>query len=132
MCIVSFTQVFINFSDILSIANFHSTSRYFGLRVLIGRDNKRGSKCNAILHGCGSRKLFANKINNSVNLNQNFKNFAQPQPRITWRRNDGSSIVLHNQTGGVRVDTVSGSILNLYRVDRRQMGAYLCIAGKFK
>lgn len=55
---------------------------------------------------------------------------GHPMPRITWRRDDGSPIILkNNQTDAVRrFETYSGNYLNFYKVDRRQMGAYLCIA----
>ena len=129
MCIVS---IFIALIMVSPSKNpvISSTTRHSGFRLLIGRDNKWGSKCNAFLHGCGSCKYLPAVNQTSSKANLKTLHLSQPQPRITWRRNDGSSIVLHNQTGGAirRVDTVSGSILNLYRVDRRQMGAYLCIA----
>ncbi|EAT35448.1 AAEL012384-PA [Aedes aegypti] len=54
---------------------------------------------------------------------------GHPTPKVTWRRDDGSP--LYQQRNGTelrRVDTHIGNFLNLSNVDRRQMGAYLCIA----
>ncbi|GJQ69023.1 hypothetical protein Trydic_g6195 [Trypoxylus dichotomus] len=54
---------------------------------------------------------------------------GQPTPRILWRREDGSHILLRNRLEeSESVDTFSGSTLKLLHLDRRQMGAYLCIA----
>ncbi|XP_018019656.1 lachesin-like [Hyalella azteca] len=52
-----------------------------------------------------------------------------PAPRITWRREDGEQIVLRRgKKDRVKVPIVDGPSLNLTRVNRRQMGAYQCIA----
>ncbi|XP_058810886.1 opioid-binding protein/cell adhesion molecule homolog isoform X2 [Phymastichus coffea] len=48
-----------------------------------------------------------------------------PTPNITWRREAGEQIVLGN---GQEVISVEGSLLNITRVNRLHMGAYLCIA----
>ncbi|GLV44348.1 Dpr-interacting protein gamma [Carabus blaptoides fortunei] len=54
---------------------------------------------------------------------------GHPTPRITWRREDGGPIILRKGTReAIRVDTYNGSQLHFWRLDRRQMGAYLCIA----
>ncbi|XP_058825506.1 lachesin-like [Topomyia yanbarensis] len=54
---------------------------------------------------------------------------GHPTPKVTWRRDDGSPLYLHrNETDVRKVDTHIGNFLNLSSVDRRQMGAYLCIA----
>ncbi|XP_038222155.1 lachesin-like [Zerene cesonia] len=54
---------------------------------------------------------------------------GRPLPRILWRREDGINILLRNETGDLqKVDMYTGSSLNLTKVERRQMGAYLCIA----
>lgn len=50
---------------------------------------------------------------------------GSPQPNITWKREDGERISLGN---GQEVGSVEGSIFNITRVNRLQMGAYLCIA----
>ncbi|KAF2357801.1 Immunoglobulin [Trinorchestia longiramus] len=52
-----------------------------------------------------------------------------PAPRITWRREDGDPIVLRRgKKDRVKVPIVEGETLELTRVNRRQMGAYQCIA----
>ncbi|KAF9412438.1 hypothetical protein HW555_009041 [Spodoptera exigua] len=54
---------------------------------------------------------------------------GRPLPRILWRREDGANIQLRNEAGELRkVDMFMGPSLNLSKVERRQMGAYLCIA----
>ncbi|XP_044735605.1 lachesin-like [Chrysoperla carnea] len=54
---------------------------------------------------------------------------GHPLPRITWRREDGEAILLKRGARDVtKVDTYNGSSLHFWRLDRRQMGAYLCIA----
>ncbi|XP_047347784.1 limbic system-associated membrane protein-like isoform X3 [Vespa velutina] len=50
---------------------------------------------------------------------------GSPQPNITWKREDGELILLGDGQG---VSSVEGSIFNIMRVNRLQMGAYLCIA----
>ncbi|XP_053973282.1 lachesin-like [Hylaeus anthracinus] len=54
---------------------------------------------------------------------------GRPPPRVLWRREKSGSILmrgLHDPL--IPVDSRSGEKLELTRVDRRQMGAYLCIA----
>ncbi|XP_074034834.1 lachesin [Leptinotarsa decemlineata] len=54
---------------------------------------------------------------------------GHPQPRILWRREDGERLIIQDVSHEIqRVETFRGSTLELVRVDRRQMGAYLCIA----
>ncbi|XP_069677292.1 lachesin-like [Periplaneta americana] len=54
---------------------------------------------------------------------------GHPPPRITWRREDGEPILLRRGPREVvKVDTYNGSLLHFWRLDRRQMGAFLCIA----
>ncbi|XP_076220630.1 lachesin isoform X2 [Nomia melanderi] len=48
-----------------------------------------------------------------------------PAPNITWRREDGQTILLAN---GEEVRSVEGSLFNISKVNRLQMGAYFCIA----
>ncbi|KAK2585131.1 hypothetical protein KPH14_008638 [Odynerus spinipes] len=50
---------------------------------------------------------------------------GSPQPNITWKREDGERIPLGD---GQEVSSVEGSIFNITKVNRLQMGAYLCIA----
>ncbi|XP_076676384.1 lachesin isoform X2 [Andrena cerasifolii] len=54
---------------------------------------------------------------------------GRPPPRVLWRLEKSGSILmrgLHDPL--IPVDSQSGEKLELTRVDRRQMGAYLCIA----
>ncbi|XP_034189102.1 lachesin [Osmia lignaria lignaria] len=54
---------------------------------------------------------------------------GRPPPRVLWRREKSGFILmrgLHDPL--IPVDNQSGEKLELTRVDRRQMGAYLCIA----
>ncbi|GFG28149.1 hypothetical protein Cfor_08243, partial [Coptotermes formosanus] len=54
---------------------------------------------------------------------------GHPAPRILWRREDGESLILRKGLRDVtKVDTFSGDTLTLVKLERRQMGAYLCIA----
>ncbi|XP_050313570.1 lachesin [Anthonomus grandis grandis] len=54
---------------------------------------------------------------------------GHPTPRIVWKREDSQSIVIRRGPREyTKVDTYNGSSLHFWRLDRRQMGAYLCIA----
>ncbi|XP_075145607.1 dpr-interacting protein gamma [Haematobia irritans] len=55
---------------------------------------------------------------------------GNPIPRVTWRREDGEMILLRKPGSRelMRVDSYQGPALKLARLERRQMGAYLCIA----
>ncbi|KAH1011613.1 hypothetical protein HUJ04_000944 [Dendroctonus ponderosae] len=54
---------------------------------------------------------------------------GHPTPRIVWKREDGQSIVLRKGPREyTEVETYNGTNLHFWRLDRRQMGAYLCIA----
>ncbi|XP_025157832.1 lachesin isoform X1 [Harpegnathos saltator] len=57
---------------------------------------------------------------------------GRPPPRVSWRREDGEPIVIRTSTAGgstfEKHDHYNGSLLHFHRVERRQMGAYLCIA----
>ncbi|XP_073989981.1 lachesin-like isoform X2 [Rhodnius prolixus] len=54
---------------------------------------------------------------------------GHPEPRVTWRREDGDLIIMRRPKGELStMNTFNGSLLEFYKVDRRQMGAYLCIA----
>ncbi|XP_032679470.1 lachesin-like [Odontomachus brunneus] len=50
---------------------------------------------------------------------------GSPKPNITWRREDGELISLGKN---LEVPSIEGSIFNITKVNRLQMGAYLCIA----
>ncbi|XP_066954068.1 lachesin-like [Macrobrachium rosenbergii] len=52
-----------------------------------------------------------------------------PKPRIVWKREGGEKIILKPaKRERTKVETVEGPYLNLTRVNRKQMGAYQCIA----
>ncbi|XP_078038969.1 lachesin [Augochlora pura] len=56
---------------------------------------------------------------------------GRPTPRLSWKREDGTPILIRAPSGGNILEeheTYNGSKLQFYRVERRQMGAYLCIA----
>ncbi|XP_073819716.1 dpr-interacting protein gamma isoform X2 [Musca autumnalis] len=55
---------------------------------------------------------------------------GNPTPRVTWRREDGEMILLRKPGSRelMRVESYQGPALKLARLERRQMGAYLCIA----
>ncbi|XP_025830757.1 neurotrimin-like [Agrilus planipennis] len=54
---------------------------------------------------------------------------GKPRPRISWSREDGRRILIRKGPKDfIEVDTYNGSHLRFHRLDRRQMGAYLCIA----
>nr|CAH0098177.1 unnamed protein product [Daphnia galeata] len=52
-----------------------------------------------------------------------------PQPRVTWRREDGQDIVI--RSGSLqkqKVPIFEGEVLTFHKITRSEMGAYLCIA----
>ncbi|XP_036148587.1 lachesin isoform X2 [Monomorium pharaonis] len=54
---------------------------------------------------------------------------GRPPPRVFWRREKSDFILVRGVHDPlIQVDNLSGERLELTRVDRRQMGAYLCIA----
>ncbi|XP_017758540.1 PREDICTED: lachesin-like [Eufriesea mexicana] len=53
---------------------------------------------------------------------------GRPTPRVSWRREDGEPILIRVSSPGEKYETYNGSQLQFHRVERRQMGAYLCIA----
>ncbi|CAA9997716.1 unnamed protein product [Nesidiocoris tenuis] len=48
-----------------------------------------------------------------------------PAPKLSWRREDGQAITIDRKT---KVQIQEGEQLNLTRITRAEMGAYLCIA----
>ncbi|XP_022211531.1 lachesin [Drosophila obscura] len=55
---------------------------------------------------------------------------GNPLPRVIWRREDGEMILIRKPGSRelMKVESYNGSSLRLLRLERRQMGAYLCIA----
>ncbi|CAH1721150.1 lachesin-like [Aphis gossypii] len=54
---------------------------------------------------------------------------GNPLPKITWKREDGHKIAIKNKSKKTMLlDKVRGEPLLLNKVDRSQMGHYLCIA----
>ncbi|XP_045769979.1 lachesin-like isoform X2 [Maniola jurtina] len=54
---------------------------------------------------------------------------GQPIPRVMWRREDGSDIVVRDSNGVKNKVTVyEDEVLTLTKISRSDMGAYLCIA----
>uniref|UniRef100_A0A1I8PK30 Ig-like domain-containing protein n=1 Tax=Stomoxys calcitrans TaxID=35570 RepID=A0A1I8PK30_STOCA len=54
---------------------------------------------------------------------------GNPVPRVTWRREDGEMILLRKPgSRELMRESYQGPALKLARLERRQMGAYLCIA----
>ncbi|KOB77991.1 Lachesin [Operophtera brumata] len=52
-----------------------------------------------------------------------------PPPKILWRREDGGDIISRGGPQGKhKVTSLEGDIVNLTKVTRSEMGAYLCIA----
>lgn len=47
---------------------------------------------------------------------------------ITWRRDDGSPIIMKLNNKTRKSDTFEGELMSFVNVDRRYLGAYLCIA----
>lgn len=57
------------------------------------------------------------------------KAVGHPSPRVTWRREDADYILVRKtQRDMMKVESYNGSVLFFWKIDRRQMGAYLCIA----
>ncbi|XP_055549938.1 lachesin [Wyeomyia smithii] len=55
---------------------------------------------------------------------------GHPTPRVTWKREDGEYMLLRKPQSRelIRVEAYNGTHLHLQKLERRQMGAYLCIA----
>ncbi|KAG7310912.1 hypothetical protein JYU34_003749 [Plutella xylostella] len=52
-----------------------------------------------------------------------------PAPRVMWRREDGSDIVLRNSSGAkTKVAIYEDELLTIAKISRSEMGPYLCIA----
>ncbi|XP_049820613.1 lachesin-like [Aethina tumida] len=54
---------------------------------------------------------------------------GHPTPRIAWRREDGQPIIIRRGAREtIKVESYNATNLHFWRLDRKQMGAYLCIA----
>lgn len=58
------------------------------------------------------------------------KAVGHPTPRVTWKREDGEYMLLRKPQSRelIKVEAYNGTHLHLPKLERRQMGAYLCIA----
>ncbi|XP_030755581.1 leucine-rich repeats and immunoglobulin-like domains protein 1 isoform X2 [Sitophilus oryzae] len=54
---------------------------------------------------------------------------GHPPPRVLWKKENGEPIFIRRSFRNFsKVDTFNGTSLNFWKVDRTQMGTYLCIA----
>ncbi|XP_022241771.1 lachesin-like [Limulus polyphemus] len=68
-------------------------------------------------------------VREGVNITLRCRADGQPTPNITWRREDAGRIPLITETGKrISVHSFEGEELQLLRISRLHMGAYLCIA----
>ncbi|KAK9507967.1 hypothetical protein O3M35_007723 [Rhynocoris fuscipes] len=69
-------------------------------------------------------------VRENQNVSLTCKAEGLPQPKLSWRREDGQPIALDRKTKGKGswISTQEGEQLNLTRITRNEMGAYLCIA----
>uniref|UniRef100_T1GU86 Ig-like domain-containing protein n=1 Tax=Megaselia scalaris TaxID=36166 RepID=T1GU86_MEGSC len=59
------------------------------------------------------------------NVSLKCKANGSPPPSLKWKRDDGSRMVINKS---LEVNEVEGELLELERISRLHMGAYLCIA----
>ncbi|XP_034934723.1 lachesin-like [Chelonus insularis] len=78
-------------------------------------------------------------VSEGENVTLNCQATGTPKPRVSWRREDGQPILIRNSTSFLSsysgksnnfqmVEVYNESKLHFYRVDRKQMGVYMCIA----
>ncbi|CAG9762812.1 unnamed protein product [Ceutorhynchus assimilis] len=54
---------------------------------------------------------------------------GHPDPHVQWRREDGKDIVIREPAGTrTKVSSYQGEMLQLWKISRTEMGAYMCIA----
>ncbi|XP_024082618.1 lachesin-like isoform X1 [Cimex lectularius] len=64
-------------------------------------------------------------VRENQNVSLTCKADGLPIPKLSWRREDGQPITIDRKT---KVNIQEGEQLNLTRITRNEMGAYLCIA----
>ncbi|XP_031830732.1 lachesin isoform X2 [Nomia melanderi] len=83
-----------------------------------------------IVYGDDTSADFA--VSEGDNATLSCRATGRPTPRVSWKREDGEPILIRaSSVGGStfeRHETYNGSLLQFHRVERRQMGVYLCIA----
>ncbi|XP_059486683.1 lachesin-like isoform X2 [Neocloeon triangulifer] len=63
-------------------------------------------------------------VREGSNVSMTCRAEGYPEPYVMWRREDGENI----NYNGVEANVIDGEVLNVSRVSRLHMGAYLCIA----
>ncbi|XP_065166294.1 lachesin isoform X2 [Atheta coriaria] len=76
-----------------------------------------------ILDSESTQSTVAIRENQNISLTCKADGF--PSPKIMWRREDGQAISVERRK---KVNVYDGDQLNLTRISRTEMGAYLCIA----
>ncbi|XP_015108925.1 lachesin [Diachasma alloeum] len=78
-------------------------------------------------------------VSEGENVTLNCQATGIPKPRVSWKREDGQHILIRNSTSFSssysrkianfhRITQYNESKLHFHRVDRQQMGVYMCIA----
>ena len=82
-------------------------------------------------------------VSEGANVTMNCRATGSPEPHVKWKRDDNSKIKLNNGTYGKwifltrwpkrkikfsTVNEVEGEVLEMVKVNRLEMGGYLCIA----
>lgn len=80
----------------------------------------------------GSETTADLSVSEGDNATLNCRTTGRPKPRVSWRREDGEPIFIRTSSAGgstfEKYESYNGSHLQFHRVERRQMGVYLCIA----
>ncbi|XP_044741043.1 lachesin-like [Chrysoperla carnea] len=76
-----------------------------------------------IIDSDSTQSTVAIRENQNITLTCRADGF--PTPKIMWRREDGQGITVERRK---KVHVYDGELLNLTRISRTEMGAYLCIA----
>ncbi|XP_046435480.1 neurotrimin-like isoform X1 [Neodiprion virginianus] len=67
-------------------------------------------------------------VREGANVSLTCKATGSPPPSIRWKRDDGSKISISKNLVGKEVSEWEGDTLEMARISRLDMGAYLCIA----